>query len=228
MATIEILIGRRVPDGNFTTPDTFNRVSRVHAKITRNEKGIFIEDLDSSNGTYVNGVRIVSKQVTLHDRISLGGTNHYILNLNDILALMPMSDHEFSRKFQNPKYIYESYQEESNRLQTGGQESMTTKRMGPTMILGALTGIMSAIATDNARAAIGICGGLLTIIVFIFANKWASNSNKQNKERLTRLNEQFELDYVCPACGTSLRGRSWEFLRRAGKCPACQRHFTVD
>lgn len=95
------------------------------------------------------------------------------------------------------------------------------KRMRPTTLLGALT----AIAGSGSQVIVGIGGGILTVIVFIFANKWASSSNQQNKERLNKLNEQFELNYVCPSCNASLRGRSWEFLRRAGKCPFCNRKF---
>lgn len=224
MATNEILIGRRVANG-YTVPDMFNRVSRIHAKIYRNDNGIFIEDLDSSNGTYINGARVVNKQISTTDRISLGGANHFILNIPEILKMLPMSDAEFSKRFLELQYVYEDYQAESTELQNGGQENMMLKRMLPTTLLGALTAIASAIAGPGSQVIVGIGGGILTVIVFIFANKWASSSNRQNKERLNKLNEQFELNYVCPSCNASLRGRSWEFLRRAGKCPFCNRKF---
>ena len=48
-------------------------VSRKHAKITLEGTQYYIEDLGSSNGTYVNGQRITSRQMLNNgDRISLG------------------------------------------------------------------------------------------------------------------------------------------------------------
>lgn len=48
-------------------------VSRKHARITSDERGIFIEDLGSSNGTLVNNVRVNgSKELRDGDQISMG------------------------------------------------------------------------------------------------------------------------------------------------------------
>jgi len=41
-------------------------VSRVHARLVVNQQGTVVEDLDSKNGTFVNGTRITG-QVTLRD-----------------------------------------------------------------------------------------------------------------------------------------------------------------
>jgi len=226
----EILIGRKVNKGDYPVDDKYTSVSRTHAKITRKSDGLYIEDMDSANGTYVNGIKIKTKKITIQDKVSLGGTNYFILDLNDVLKLLPMSDSEFSRKVSKLQQVYENYQTESNELQTKGQESMITKRMMPTMLLGVLTTLVTVVAGNNLQVKIGIAisGGLLTVIVFLAATKWASKSNKVMKENLTRLNENFELDYVCPNCGASFRGKSWEFLKRMGKCFACQREFHLN
>jgi serine phosphatase RsbU (regulator of sigma subunit)/pSer/pThr/pTyr-binding forkhead associated (FHA) protein len=50
-------------------------VSRQHAQILRENDGYFIEDLDSSNGTYLNGRRLVPRTrmpLTETDRLELG------------------------------------------------------------------------------------------------------------------------------------------------------------
>ena len=50
-------------------------VSRLHARITRQEEGYFIEDLNSTNGTYVNDIALEYHQLqvlNLNDRIRFG------------------------------------------------------------------------------------------------------------------------------------------------------------
>ena len=66
----EITVGRK--EGN-TIRLTEQNVSRRHAKITREPKGLFIEDLQSYNGSKVNGDRIQGK-VALGDgdRVQIG------------------------------------------------------------------------------------------------------------------------------------------------------------
>jgi pSer/pThr/pTyr-binding forkhead associated (FHA) protein len=53
-----MIIGRS-PDCKFVIAD--RQVSRQHAVITKENEGIFISDLGSKNGTYVNGVRVIDK-----------------------------------------------------------------------------------------------------------------------------------------------------------------------
>lgn len=50
-------------------------VSRYHCWITATAQGFFVEDLASSNGTYLNGRRITSRKL-LHagDEVRVGGT----------------------------------------------------------------------------------------------------------------------------------------------------------
>lgn len=53
-----------------------NTVSRIHCRISRRGNEFFIEDQDSSNGTFVNGVRVLKKPVELveGDVIKMGRT----------------------------------------------------------------------------------------------------------------------------------------------------------
>jgi pSer/pThr/pTyr-binding forkhead associated (FHA) protein len=225
----EVIIGRQVAKGEFLVEDKYKSVSRSHAKIIRKKDGLYIEDLDSANGTYVNGIRVRSKKVGLSDVISLGGAKYYIVNLNNVVKLLSMSDEEFSCRIMELKQVYDDYQTESSRLQSKGQEDMMTKRMLPTLLSGGIVSALGAILGSNEETKIMIVIGgiLLSVVVFIMATKWATSSNQKMKEKLIQLNEGFELDYVCPSCGASFRGRSWEFIKRQGKCPVCQRVFRV-
>ena len=53
--------------------DTF--ASSVHARVYRHSDGWFVEDLDSTNGTFVNGKKISGSQVIVSgDRLQIGQT----------------------------------------------------------------------------------------------------------------------------------------------------------
>jgi pSer/pThr/pTyr-binding forkhead associated (FHA) protein len=47
-------------------------VSRVHCRITANDETLTIEDLDSTNGTFVNGERVKSAQAKTGDTLRIG------------------------------------------------------------------------------------------------------------------------------------------------------------
>ena len=65
----EIIIGR--DSGNDVQIDNV-AVSREHAKIIRGQNYYLIEDLNSTNGTFVNGKKINKKYLKEDDEISIG------------------------------------------------------------------------------------------------------------------------------------------------------------
>lgn len=71
---IEIKIGRCVDSVNVCkVPDQFAKVSRQHATLYFRDGIATLVDNGSSNGTFVNGRRITSCQVTENDTVWLGG-----------------------------------------------------------------------------------------------------------------------------------------------------------
>nr|MBN1229872.1 FHA domain-containing protein [Anaerolineae bacterium] len=78
----EVLIGRRdtssgiVPDLDLTNYGALEKgVSRVHAALRRGDDVLSLVDLDSANGTFINGQRLASNQPRLvrdGDEIRLG------------------------------------------------------------------------------------------------------------------------------------------------------------
>jgi pSer/pThr/pTyr-binding forkhead associated (FHA) protein len=69
----ESMIGRS-PDSDVYINDKL--VSRRHAKVTRSDADYVIEDLNSSNGTFVNGQRVMgSKPLRPRDTIQIGTTS---------------------------------------------------------------------------------------------------------------------------------------------------------
>ena len=60
-------------DCDVVVPHT--NVSANHCRLTQSATGFVLEDLQSSNGTFVNGVRVVEPMaVSWQDRITMGRT----------------------------------------------------------------------------------------------------------------------------------------------------------
>jgi hypothetical protein len=69
----EFLIGRAAEGDGSLGGDA--ELSREHARITRGAGGLTIEDLGSTNGTFVNDTRIAAPTpIQIGDKISLGGS----------------------------------------------------------------------------------------------------------------------------------------------------------
>lgn len=69
----EITIGRAATCTIGMPDDSF--VSQLHARVYRQSGSILIEDLGSTNGTFLNGKRLtVPEQVTKGDRVQIGST----------------------------------------------------------------------------------------------------------------------------------------------------------
>lgn len=66
-----VLIGRNSPD----VPLMDNTISRRHAQLIRQDGSWYIDDLNSANGTYVNGVKVARPMpIKLGDQIRCGTT----------------------------------------------------------------------------------------------------------------------------------------------------------
>jgi pSer/pThr/pTyr-binding forkhead associated (FHA) protein len=92
----EIIIGR--DSGNDVQIDNV-AVSREHAKIIRDKHYYFIEDLESTNGTFVNGIRINNKYLKEDDEISIGKHSLQII----------LEDHRSKRKEKKIRGINRTY-----------------------------------------------------------------------------------------------------------------------
>lgn len=68
----EFIIGRQKDRVDYLL--VYKVVSKVHAKIIKNDEKYYIKDLDSKNGTFINGQKLYPD-------------SKYILNNNDIITL---------------------------------------------------------------------------------------------------------------------------------------------
>ena len=86
------VLGRQSRDVTFTD----HSISREHAKVTRRKTHWVIEDVHSSNGTYVNGTRIhQATPLNRGDKIRLGGT---VMVFNGDAPSSPTADSKYDEQ----------------------------------------------------------------------------------------------------------------------------------
>ena len=233
---MEIIIGRR---GEQSFPIMDKAVSGKHLKLTTMPDGnVQVEDLGSTNGTFIDGVRIIKKVVSRNTVVQMGST--FTFRINDVLPevktpsanpsgntinggtrIMPPKpeyDEEILRKFQNLESVWNKYQEEKINLQKNNA-SKGFLRMLPMFVLGGLGYLISCIPElAQFRTAMTLAGLGIGIIITWISYKSATSL----PEQMEKLNQQFQIDYVCPKCKQFLGFTPFEGLKNRGQCSACK------
>ena len=191
-------------------------VGRKHLVIIfRSEIEFIIEDLDSSNYTYVNGVRIRKKSITPDDKISLGP---YIIDtrylFSEILKKVIESRIDFNEEFNQLKKVYEDYEKKVNDSRSKSQIiPMTIRALITIFVIGAAFFIIS---DPQIRYPVMTGAGLLGGIISI-----ALQRDSKLKDRIDILTAELELVYKCPKCGKSLISRRWQHWAAKKECESC-------
>ena len=93
-----------------------SQVSRHHARLVSEPDGSWLlEDLDSTNGTFVNEAQIARKRISKSDQIRLG--ENFTLTLSDLLK----AGNDYSEEFAKLKTVYDHYIQEKVRIQSSNQ-----------------------------------------------------------------------------------------------------------
>ena len=204
-----IRIGK-AEDNDLVVDDDF--VSRHHAKLGHDENGnLFIEDLESTNGTFVNGNRIVKKKISASDHIMLG--KHYILNVKEALKF----DNDYSEEFALLKSVYDDYMKEKIRTQSSNQFKTRLFQSLPFAFVGVI-GLVIAFVGQRSNG-IFIISLLLAICAPTIGIYFGARQSAKIPELLQNLANKFKIDYVCPKCGTFLGEVPWESLANKKQCP---------
>lgn len=197
-------------DNDFVINDPY--VSRYHAQLGRDENGfLYIEDMDSANGIFVNGDRIIKKKVLLSDHIVLG--DRYQLNLSEVLKF----DNDYSEEFETLKDVYAKYVKEKIRIQSSNQFKTRLFQSIPFAVIGIAGLVIGFLGKGNnsvfaVSLVLAVCAP--TIGIYLGARQSA-----KIPEQLQHLANQFKIDYVCPKCGTFLGEIPWESLLNKKQCP---------
>jgi hypothetical protein len=203
-----IRIGK-ADENDFAVDDTY--VSRFHAKLIRDENGnLFIEDTDSTNGTFVNGDRILKKKIKSSDVVTLG--EHYILNIAEVLKY----DNDYSEEFAALKPVYEAYIKEKIRTQSSNQFKTRLFQSLPFVVIG-VVGLVIGFAGKGNHGVL-IASLLLAICAPTFGIYMGAKQSAKIPELMQNITNQFKIDYVCPKCGAFLGEIPWESLANKKQC----------
>jgi len=227
MKNKEVVIGRQVDESGLQVDEQYTMVGRRHARLYRTPDGIYIEDLDTKNGTFVNGTLVARKKVSATDKIMLGGANYYELNLDKAMKMLSLPQHEFQAAFQELKQVEENHEKEEITLEVTKYKKMALKRHSPAAIMTTITIFFTAFVGDDPclRNTIAIVGGLISLFLFYKSIEWESRSRKDMMKQQKENNKKFYMKYACPDCWESYNGKPWEHLNNMGKCPYCKRAF---
>jgi len=231
MAAKTITLGR---DSSNTKVYNKGDISSKHAKITLIGTNEYeVEDLDSTNGTYVNGYRIKKAKISGNDQLRLS-----MDTIVDVPALFgaklpfpPMpkknSPKDFTNEFAQLKEIYDNYKAERAKITID-----YNRRTG--LVRGVLTSVpmvaimfiamgMGQDGEQKIRNSLGMSMMLLMTLGSTLASYFTSDNSKM-LAKLDELDENFGIRYVCPNpdCLHQLNGQAWNILHSTGECPKCR------
>ena len=206
-----IRIGK-AEDNDYIADDAF--VSRHHANLVRDAKGnLFIEDLDSTNGTFVNETRVVKKKISSTDNVKLG--SQYQLNIAEALKF----DNDYCDEFASLKQVYNDYIKEKIRIQSSNQFKTRLFQSLPFAVLGVAGLVISFFSKGQGNNGIIIISGILAICAPTIGIYFGARQSAKIPEQLQNLTNKFKIDYVCPKCGTFLGEVPWESIANKKQCP---------
>jgi hypothetical protein len=232
----KIVVGRKV-DGNLDikVPDTFNKVSRKHLEITINEGDVLLTDLESSNGTYVNGKRVSKCKVKADDEILLGAKNGegYKLNFNEILDDIKdvelQSKTDFVEEFQKLKFVYKAY---NNEIESA-KRKLQLKNAMPKIVISVLIGLILLVlqVTKAIPPEASTYTYPLMLIIMSGAGIMSFAGGKPDlKEIQTDIELKYQKQYICPKCKKPYNiNTHWKKIENNKTCPHnCGAVFSKD
>lgn len=204
-----IRIGKAA-DNDFVAQDP--HVSRYHARLVCGADSHWVvEDLQSTNGTFVNGAQVVKKRVTPTDRLRLG--DRYEVQVSDILKY----NNDYSEEFARLKRVYDDYVREKVRIQSANQFKTRLFQSLPFALPG-IIGVVIGFLGKGSPEWFGI-SLFITICAPMVGIYFGAKQAARTPEQLQALTNRFKIDYVCPKCGTFLGEIPWESLRNRKHCP---------
>lgn len=197
-----MLLGRSV-DNNLVLKN--EKVSSRHCSIKKiSDDKYLIEDLGSSNGTFVNGIRVMQSFLDQTDHVCLA---NYTLETHKIIALLEngvppkgslyediIRQEQIFDEFSKLKDVYDQYQHAKLKIMKSNNLKSTGIKAGLSFIpfVGSALGIITTGITGNQQ------------------------------EELMELEENFKKKYICPGCFKFLGAEPFENMEKRGYCLVCK------
>jgi rubrerythrin len=242
---MEIVIGR---EGNQPFRITEMSVGRKHAKLTVLADGqLQLEDLESKSGTYIippggQKRKVIKTIITPDTRLFLGET--YEVDMKQVLqgytekqrqeaerirleAEKRAKEEEVIREFEQLKTVYEQYSEKKIAMQRDSNMKNFSRTI-PSIAMSAVFMLSFALGNAPWLTALKIVLGVLVFVFIGYTALQARRSQHDMPAKMAALNDQFMIDYTCPACGTFLGFIPFEAAKKKKNCPACKAKWTRE
>ena len=212
---MEFTLGKQ-PDNDIVINEPV--VSRHHLRITYlADNKLLLEDLGSTNSTFVNGNKISKKLISPLDEVSLGSAKlDTDMVFSFVLKKVKEARMDFIAEFNDLKSLYFEYEKKVNGIKKKSQVVPLLMKAGFTV--GAMV-LAFFIFGNNPELrypvmmAAGIIGGFVTL---------SSKSETKIKDKIDTLDVELSERYKCPKCGKSLFGKRWTYWAAYKKCANCQ------
>ena len=212
------------------------KVSSQHARLIQcTDSSFVVEDLNSKNGTFVNGVRITRKVIDRQDALQLADTDYTVTQLLHLQPVEPAKPAipypalqastksapepgkvplDFTYQFADLKRVFEQYPQ--LRRNCRNREKMI--RTG-SVILSSIVGISAVISTGGGALLPIMSGAGLSMLIPTLCSTLLST-----EEKLEIIDKEYRDRYRCPnpACRDPFGTREWELLAQQKTCRRCQ------
>jgi hypothetical protein len=211
-----------------------NDISTKHATVTRLENNEFeVVDLDSLNGTFVNGYRVLRATISVNDELRISQNPGKIIDLTEIFKLKDVSpkvvktdESDFSQEFSKLKSLYDNYQKtriqitKNHQLKTSIIRSVFT--LAPLVIFKILQFTIAKSWTEEAKT--DFSSNFIVFSVLGSTLAVAATGNMSPIEKISQLDEDFKVKYVCPnpKCRRPLGMVPWTNYYNQGTCSFCK------
>jgi FHA domain len=198
-------------------------VSGEHAKINILSKDeLWIEDCGSSNGTYINSTRIENGIVKPSDRITLAKNTVDITpqlrKIFQALQAEPMvntviTGNEFTLEINRLRAVHKKFQAEQISITKNHNIKLNLIRAG----VGVSASLAAFLVCQQFQAFFKTQEALkVTLTTASGMIGFLAVGGMTAQDKLQQLSNQFQIDYVCPACQGSLNSAVPEVLEKTG------------
>ncbi|WP_337040330.1 FHA domain-containing protein [Emticicia sp. 17c] len=220
-------------DYKLNTDDRF--ISRHHAFITVESKSPLKMNVTakSVNKTFINGKVLENNKpyaLNIDDALQLVSIQNEPISIKELLtfAKIPLPKAPTAKQYKPDflllKDIYDNYKKESTRL-TKKDALINGLRSSVFALSTASVGLIAILGKEDDTTMKLVKIGIPVVVVIgvtLFLNSISP------RDKIIQLNDQFEVDYICPNCSRSFGKTSWTLLARQNQCAFCKTPWTEE